>query len=213
MKTFYSAVTAVLAGAILCAVPAGAQAPARGEVIAGALAHGVNLRGTPPPGYDQWESEEEGGTVDLQLGWRSAPLAGPAWLLRPRLVAKADINTGGRTSFFSAGGEWRQAVPGTAVYLQAGFGISYHNGYRMTPSPFEPDLPRAELARRIEIYNNRTSLGSKVLFNPNLSIGVRIDERWAVEAVWEHWSHKQVFAEQNPGIDNFGLRLVRTLGR
>ena len=28
-----------------------------------------------------------------------------------------------------------------------------------------------------------------------------------------HFSHHPWFSEQNPGIDNFGIRLVRTLGR
>ena len=52
-----------------------------------------------------------------------------------------------------------------------------------------------------------------MLFNPNASIGVRIDRRWAVEATWEHFSHRRLFSDVNPGIDNVGIRLVRALGR
>ena len=83
----------------------------------------------------------------------------------------------------------------------------------MTPDPFRPGLSSVEASRRYDLYLSRTSWGSRVLFNPNASIGVRLDERWAVELAWEHFSHAQVFSERNPGIDNLGLRLVRTLGR
>ncbi|WP_298317709.1 acyloxyacyl hydrolase [Reyranella sp.] len=66
--------------------------------------------------------------------------------------------------------------------------------------------------RRYEIYMRRTGFGSRLLLNPNLSIGVRIDDHWAVEAAFEHFSHAGLFSNQNPGIDNFGIRLVRSVG-
>lgn len=88
-----------------------------------------------------------------------------------------------------------------------------HDGYRFTPDPFEPCLPQAEAQRRYAIVLRRTSFGSQILFNPNASLGVRLNPRWAVEATWEHFSHHQWFSDQNPGIDTLGIRLVRTLGR
>jgi hypothetical protein len=180
-----------------------------GELLAGAFAHGVRTDEDPGPNAFV-EGTEEGGTADVQVGLRSRPV-GPAWLLRPRLAVKAQINTDGRTNFFSVGAEWRRDVAGGRAYLQAGAGLTYQDGYEFTPDPFAPGLSPAERERRYDVYLNRTSFGSKVLFNPNLSVGVRLSPGWALEGVWEHYSHKQVFDEQNPGIDNFGLRLVRAI--
>jgi hypothetical protein len=183
---------------------------AGGEFMGGVLAHGVRTDGDPGPGFIL-EGTEEGGTVDVQVGLRTRPV-GPAWLLRPRLSLKAQINTDNRTSFYSAGADWRRSVAGGRAYLQAGFGLTYQDGYEFTPDPFAPGLSQPERERRYEIYANRTAFGSKVLFNPSLSAGLALSDLWAVEGVWEHYSHKQVFDEQNPGIDNFGLRLVRRIG-
>lgn len=189
------------------------------EIALGVLAHGANFHPLGgelifdlpklPPGQI-YEGQEENGTHDVQIMLRSAPLR---FLLKPRLAAKLQISTAGRTSFASLGAEWRQHVLRGRVYGQVGIGLTVHDGYRFTPDPFAPGLALGEAQRRYDIYRRRTSFGSQLLFNPNASIGVRVTSRWAVEATWEHFSHRQVFSKQNPGIDNVGLRLVRTLGR
>jgi lipid A 3-O-deacylase len=38
-------------------------------------------------------------------------------------------------------------------------------------------------------------------------VGTRINSRISIEASWVHLSHAQLFARQNPGIDNLGVRL------
>ena len=88
--------------------------------------------------------------------------------------------------------------------------MSVHDGYRFTPNPFVPGLPLAEARRRFAIYQTRTAFGSRVLFNPNASIGIRLSRKWAAELAWEHQSHAQLFSDQNPGIDHVGLRLVHS---
>jgi lipid A 3-O-deacylase len=160
------------------------------------------------PDGQVYDGSEEDGTIDVQLAYRTPPLR---FALKPRLTAKAQINTAGRTNFFSLGAEWRQHVLRGRVYGQLGIGVTVHDGYRFTPDPFAPGLSRDEILRRYDIYRRRTSFGSQVLFNPNASIGVRLNPRWALEATWEHYSHRQLFSHQNPGIDNLGLVLVRTL--
>lgn len=187
------------------------------EIVAGVFEHGSNFHPlgselTFPrlPAGQIYDGAEENGTVDVQLGLRSAPLR---WALKPRLTAKLQVSTAGRTSFASVGAEWRQHVLRGRVYGQVGIGLTIHDGYRFTPDPFEPGLAIGEARRRYGIYIDRTSWGSRVLFNPNASLGVRLNPRWAVELAWEHFSHRQIFSKQNPGIDNLGLRLVRTLGR
>jgi len=189
------------------------------EVAVGVLRHGANFHPLASklifdlpelPAGQIYEGDEENGTVDVQLAYRTAPLR---ILLKPRLTAKAQINTAGRTSFFSAGAEWRQHILRGRVYGQAGIGLTVIDGYRFTPDPFQPGISNDEAWRRYDIYRRRTSFGSKILFNPNASIGVRVDRRWAVELAWEHFSHRQMFSETNPGIDNVGIRIVRRLGR
>ncbi|MEH3160082.1 MAG: acyloxyacyl hydrolase [Sphingomonas taxi] len=209
--------------AMVCACgPAVAQQAAQQagpEVGVGVFRHGANFHplGSQltfpalPPGQF-YDGDEEKGTTDVQIVYRSAPLR-PGWTLKPRLTAKVQVSTAGRTSFASVGAEWRQHVFKGRLYGQIGIGMTIHDGYRYTPDPFEPGLSDAEAWRRYDIYRNRTAFGSRFLFNPNASIGVRLDRRWAAELAWEHFSHHQWFSEQNPGIDHLGLRLIRTLGR
>ncbi|WP_231621751.1 acyloxyacyl hydrolase [Sphingomonas sp. 37zxx] len=189
------------------------------EIAIGIVEHGSNFHplggklifDLPElPDGQIYEGSEEDGTVDIQLVYRTSPLR---FALKPRLTGKVQINTAGRTSFASVGAEWRQHILQQRVYGQIGIGLTIHNGYRFTPDPFEPGLAIGEALRRYDIYQTRTSFGSQVLFNPNASIGVRLNRRWAIEATWEHFSHRQMFSRQNPGIDNLGLRLVHMFGR
>lgn len=187
------------------------------EVGLGVYRHGANFHpigaeltiDAPPPGVFYLDSGEDG-TVDLQLLYRTAPLS---FLLKPRLTAKAQISTAGRTSFASIGAEWRQHVLKDRLYGQIGIGVTIHDGYRFLPDPFAPGISNAEAMRRYDIATTRVGFGSRVLFNPNASIGVRLSPRWAAEVSWEHHSHRRIFNEVNPGIDHLGVRVIHALGR
>ena len=181
------------------------------EIGVGVLDHGVRWIEGVPKRLAFAEGLEEGGTSDVQLVYRSRPVAPRA--LNPRLTAKLQINTNGRTSFASVGAEWRQHVLRDRLYGQIGIGLTVHDGYvnPVDPFAFPPGSP--EFLRRYDIYAKRTAFGSRVLLNPNISLGVRLDRRWAVEAAFEHFSHNNWFGKQNPGIDTVGIRLVRTMGR
>ena len=186
------------------------------EIAVGVLAHGIGF-GEPfytetPPAGAIFEGQEERGTADVQLIYRTAPLP-IALALRPRLAGRLQFNTGGKTSFASIGAEWRQDLLHGRLYGQVGIGLATHDGYDFTPNPFEPGLPREVALSRYRVYRTRTAFGSRVLFNPNLSLGVRLTDRWAVEVAWEHFSHAQLFSRQNSGNDTAGLRFVRSLGR
>lgn len=197
------------------------QRPSRwagSEFAVGVLEHGSNFHPLGEqlvfdlpalPAGQIYEGAEEDGTVDVQLVYRSAPLRLP---LKPRLTGKLQINTAGRTSFASVGAEWRHHVLDGRIYGQIGIGVTIHDGYDFTPDPFEPGLTEGETQRRYDIYRERTSFGSRVLFNPSAALGVRLNSLWAIEASWEHFSHRQMFSDQNPGLDSLGLRVVRTFG-
>jgi lipid A 3-O-deacylase len=133
---------------------------------------------------------EEGG-VDVQAGYRFAPIKALSAIGSPAPYVIASVNTRGDTSFAGAGLAW--TIGKGPVYLRPGLGLVIHDG---------PDY-------RVDSGGTfRTDLGSRVLFEPELGLGVRVNERVSVEAQWTHISHAQLFnGDQNPGIDMIGLRL------
>ena len=157
-----------------------------GEAFAGLAAHGVDL------GFVSGRYER--GT-DLIIGVRSAPVArlGSADL---RVHALASINLNGETSFAAAGASLRFPL-GSQLYVAPGIGLAVHDGagdkFQRTP--------------------DRLYLGSRVVFAPELSVGVRLSRRVALEAAYLHLSHAQLAGSQNPGLDTIGARVVVNFGR
>ena len=126
----------------------------------------------------------EGG-ADIQLGWRGERIGKTP--LQPYVFAA--VNTAGETHYAAAG---IAAKFGDRFFVRPGLGIAVHTG---SGANFEdPD-------------NGKIDFGSRVLFEPELGIGARINDRTTIEASWVHMSTAQLFGKQNPGIDNFGVRL------
>ena len=127
--------------------------------------------------------------ADIQLGYRLNPVmkVGPVGGPAPYLLGS--INTAGDTSFAAAGVAWRLG-PGM-FYVRPGIGVAIHTGP----------------AYRVDAHNIRTDLGSRVLFEPELGVGVQVAPRVTVEANWTHLSHAQIFGPQNPGLDMIGARV------
>ena len=126
----------------------------------------------------------EGG-ADVQLGYRGGRIGHTP--LQPYVFGA--LNTAGKTSYAAVG---LSAKFGDRVYIRPGLGIAVHNGS----------------ARDVENPTNRKiEFGSRVLFEPELNLGVRVTDRATLEASWVHMSHAQLFGRQTPGIDNFGVRL------
>ena len=125
----------------------------------------------------------EGG-VDFQLGYRTKPII-PGTGLAP--YAFGAINSKGDTSYAALGLAWKF---GDKIFVRPGIGVAIHNG---SAGNFMRD--------------DRIAFGSRILFEPELGIGARINDRLTVEASWVHLSHATLFGRQNPGIDNIGARL------
>lgn len=124
---------------------------------------------------------ENGG--DFQLGWR-----GDGLFLTPlQPYAFVAVNSSGETSYGAVG---LSAKFGDAIYVRPGLGLALHSG------------SAGNFDRR-----DRIAFGSRVLFAPELAVGVRVAPRITAEASWIHISHAQLFGRQNPGMDNFGVRL------
>lgn len=120
--------------------------------------------------------------VDVELGWRGAKIL-PA-LGGPQPHFLVSLNSAGDTHFAAAGISWRI---GNTVYVRPGVGIAIHTG----PNHFSTE---------------RIWFGSRVLFEPEIGIGLRLTPGASIEASWVHLSHAYIFGSQNPGLDTVGLR-------
>ena len=125
----------------------------------------------------------EGG-ADVMLGYRGGLIGKTP--LRPYIFAA--VNTAGETNYAAAGLSARFGRKG--VYIRPGLGIAVHTG--SADNFFRTD---------------KIAFGSRVLFEPEVGIGADLNRRLSIEASWVHMSHGQLFGRENPGIDNFGVRL------
>ena len=166
---------------IACAIAIGflAAVPAHaGEVFGGLYVHGVDTPLT-------LGGSPEGG-VDVQLGYRGGPII-RGTRLEPYVFGA--VNSKGDTSYAAAGVSWKF---GDRFYVRPGIGLAVHTG-----SSANFDNPS----------NDRIEFGSRILFEPELGIGARINDRMTIEASWVHLSHATLLGGQNPGVDNIGARL------
>jgi hypothetical protein len=162
---------------LLCVALLGAASPAHADE----LFSGLYVHDVDTP---LTRSGVEGG-ADLQLGWRGKRIGRTP--LQP--YAFGALNTAGKTSYAAAG---ISAKLGGRFYVRPGLGIGIHNGSARNFS---------------DPTNGKIDFGSRVLFEPELGIGAQVSPRLSIEASWVHMSHAQLFGRQNPGIDNFGVRV------
>ena len=127
--------------------------------------------------------------LDAQVGYRGGRI-GKTPL---QWYAFGALNTAGDTSYAATGLSAKFGV-GSGFYIRPGLGVAIHTGsagkyYR----------------------TDRIAFGSRVLFEPEIGIGTRINDRLSAEASWVHMSHAQLRGRENPGIDNLGFRLNLSL--
>lgn len=121
--------------------------------------------------------------VDFQLGWRGGRVGGTP--IQPYVYGS--VNSAGETHYAAAG---ISAKFGDRLFIRPGVGLAVHSGSA-------DDFQRTD----------KITFGSRILFAPEIGVGARISDRVTVEASWVHLSHGQLFGRQNPGMDNFGVRL------
>ena len=177
MKAVFAALPALLLALPSAAAAQNGSRDYRNEVFVGAYAHDVD---TPL----NLRGFSEG--ADFQLGWRGGRMRGLSAVGAPQPYAFLAVNTGGDLHYAAAGISWKI---GGRVYVRPGIGLAVHTAPSL-------DGPRPE-----------RSLGSRILFEPEVAIGVQASERISVEASLVHMSHATLLGEHNPGIDNIGVRL------
>ena len=165
--------------ACLCLIALAAAPAQAGELFGGLYVHDVKL----PTDLSGIENG-----ADVMLGYRGGMIARPLGAtLQPYIFGA--LNTAGETSYAAVGLSARFDL-GKSVYIRPGLGLAVHNG------------SDDRFFRR-----DRIAFGSRVLFEPELGIGTRINDRLSAEASWVHMSHATLFSGENPGIDNLGVRL------
>lgn len=156
------------------------SAPARaGELFGGVYVHDVD---TPlnKGGF-------EGGAA-VSLGFRGDRIRALKGVGAPSPYLMVSASTEGGTNFAAAGLSWKI---GRKVYLRPGIGLAIH-----------------DRSSNVVYGNVRGDFGSRILFEPEIGLGVQASERLSIEASWIHLSHAGLFnGGQNPGMDNIGLRL------
>jgi hypothetical protein len=167
----------LLAAAVTAALFAGTGARA-GEVFGGVFVHDVKT-GITASGI------EDG--IDLQIGYRGERFGNSSNKWVPAPYAFVSVNSVGDTNFAAAGVSWKF---GRQLYFRPGIGIAVHDG----PKNVEPG-------------EDRIDFGSRILFEPEAAIGYQFNERASAELSIVHLSHAKLFSEQNPGIDNIGVRV------
>ncbi|MDQ3245370.1 MAG: acyloxyacyl hydrolase [Pseudomonadota bacterium] len=130
---------------------------------------------------------EEG--LDLQLGWRGGRIG--ATPLQPYIFGA--VNSARETHYGAIG---LSAKFGDRLFIRPGLGLALHTG---SSSKFQhPD-------------HDHIDFGSRVLFAPEVGVGVRVTDRMTIEGSLVHMSHGILFSRQNPGTDNIGVRLTLDL--
>lgn len=121
--------------------------------------------------------------LDVSVGLRGGRIGSTP--LQP--YAFVAVNTSGETNYGAIG---LSAKFGDAIYFRPGVGLALHTG---SDGNFQRE--------------DRIAFGSRILFEPEIAVGAAINDRLSIEASWVHMSHGTLFSRQNPGIDNFGVRL------
>jgi len=129
---------------------------------------------------------QEGG-VDVQAGIRGGRIKALKFVGSPQPYAFVSISASGGTNLAAAGLSWKI---GGRVFVRPGLGLAIH-----------------DRSSNVVYGNLRGDLGSRILFEPELALGIALSERMTAEAVWVHVSNGGIFDRQNPGMDNVGIRL------
>lgn len=192
----------LLIAAATAAVMLAADPALAGEAFVGVYAHDVD----DGISYGKFEHGTQ-----IVAGVRTTALDELAFIGKPRVHLLAGVNTSGETSYVATGLAWRFAL-GPRLYAQPGIGVAIHDGRVNLPSPNAPGITPQERLKRISDRQSRLDLGSRVLFEPELSLGWKATERLSLELSWIHLSHGRLAGHYNPGVADVGLRVLYRYG-
>jgi lipid A 3-O-deacylase len=190
-----------LAFALLLAGLAGSARA--GEVFAGLYAHDLNDGISAVGNFE--------GGAQVVVGARTTALDELSVLGKPRVHVLMGVNTSGGADYLATGLSWRLKLT-ERLYLQPGLGVAVHDGKVGLPSPDAPGITLVEKLQRQRDWETKLDLGSRVLFEPEVSLGWKATRRLSLELSWIHLSHAKLAGRQNPGVGDVGLRVLYRYG-
>jgi len=200
-RRFLTAAAAALGFAFVLAASSPAVA---GEVFAGLYAHDID----DGISYGKFEDGAQ-----IVAGVRTTSLEELRFLGKPRLHLLAGVNTSGGANYVAAGMAWRFKLSDSGrFYIQPGIGLALHDNRVAFPSPDEPGITEQERLQRLFDFQTKLDLGSRVLFEPELTVGWKATQRLSVELSWIHLSHGRLAGRYNPGVADVGLRFSYRYG-
>jgi lipid A 3-O-deacylase len=127
-----------------------------------------------------------------------SPWAQPAnpfldFLLRPRPILGATVNTEGDTSRVYLGAAWSLPLF-DILFIEGTFGGAYHDGPLTSQAP-----------------NYRSAYGCRFNFHESASVGVQLGGNWRIMATAEHMSNGGL-CQPNAGLSTYGARLGYKFG-
>jgi len=136
----------------------------------------------------------------------------PTWLewlpLDPKPYIGGTLNLEGKTNYGGAGLIVQPKIT-ESFYSEFGVGLVLHDGTLEIAVPTIDQTPD-EISALNQRNATEIEFGSPVLFRLEVAMGYRINDKWSLEAVYEHLSHGQIFTSgPNEGLDSAGLRIAR----
>jgi lipid A 3-O-deacylase len=178
------------------------------ELMAGVYGHDVSFIGDV---IGSGTADRERG-ADIELGIRSDRIRSWHVIGSPQAHLFVSVNTNRTSDFVAAGLSWPIRLGGR-FYLRPGIGLAYTDGKAGLPPVNAPGLSPDEVQRRLHLYRTRIDFGSRVLFEPEIGLGVHLTDRLSAELSYVHISNGQVFHQgKNQGLDDAGVRVVYALG-
>lgn len=110
------------------------------------------------------------------------------FLLRPRPMLGATVNTQGDTSQVYLGAAWTLPLFKN-LFIEGTFGGAYHDGPLTSQAP-----------------NYRSAYGCRLNFHESASVGLELGANWRIMATAEHMSNAGL-CEPNAGLSAYGARL------
>lgn len=167
------------------------------DVFGGVYAHGLGTR-----------QSQEGG-ADIILGVRSERIDALWWLGKPSVHFMIGGNTQVPTDFVALGFNWPFAILHSPHwYIRPGIGFAGTTGEADVGSPFQAGITPQEAQRRQHLADTRIDFGSHDLFEPEIALGYKINDRYKIEASYVHLSNGQILhSGKNQGLDDAGVRL------
>lgn len=156
--------------------------------------------------YPGSHGTERGASVNAEYLFK--PVTALHFIGSPRPFANVSVSLDGFTDFATIGLLWR--VERGRFYADLGAGGAVHNGELFLPPPMV-GLPLEENIRRRQIREERSEFAYRELFHATFDVGWRLNDRWAVELLGQHWSNGHLGTSSNDGADILSARLAYRL--